>query len=514
METQGKGEDVPEGWISVTIPEICDINPKKPPIKSILPDTPVTFVPMPAVDADQGAITNPEIRKFKEVRNGFTFFQEGDVIFAKITPCMENGKAAIARNLMSGMGFGSTEFFTLRSNGSIIPEYLYHYIRQESFRKEAEENMTGSVGQKRVPKHFIENSIIPLSPLAEQRRIVDAVEALLTRVNASRERLDRVPGLLKAFRQAVLAAACSGRLTEGWREGHPNIESAAQMYDQINLNRLKKYEQAVITAKQLNKRSPKKPEYLEKSNQNHNNLPDKWIWTKVRNLGFFNEEVVKTGPFGAILKSKEFISSGVPIIAIGNVQWGKFDLNRVRVDHVSERKASELSDYRVKAGDVLFTRSGTIGRSLVVPNFADGWLMSYHLLRVRADPNIIDSKYLYYIFSGCEISKEYTSDSIVGSTRPGINTTILENMPIPLPPLPEQNEIIHRVEALFAFADRIEQRVAAGRDKADRLTQAILAKAFRGELVPIEAELARSEGREYEPAGVLLERVKVKIQKG
>jgi type I restriction enzyme, S subunit len=112
---------------------------------------------MPAVDAEKGAITKPEARPFGKVRKGYTSFREDDVIMAKITPCMENGKAAIARALHNGLGFGSTEFHVFRSNGAILPDFLYHFIRQESFRKAAEHEMTGSVGQKRVPASFLDS---------------------------------------------------------------------------------------------------------------------------------------------------------------------------------------------------------------------------------------------------------------------------------------------------------------------------------------------------------------------
>ena len=326
---------------------------------------------------------------------------------------------------------------------------------------------------------------IPLPPLAEQQRIVARVEALLTHVNAARDRLNQVPLIMKKFRQAVLAAACSGRLTEGWREEQKNLVTAADLYNQIQTIRMKKYEQAVIEAKKLKKRFPQKPSFLENYEPDSGTtteIPDEWIWKKVVNLGPFGEDTVKTGPFGAILKSKEFVSSGIPIIAIGNVQWGKFDLNDARVDHVTEEKALELENYRVRTGDVLFTRSGTIGRSLVVPDFADHWLMSYHLLRVRADPNLIIPQYLYFVFAGCESSKEYTSDATIGSTRPGINTTILENLPVPLPPLAEQHEIVRRVGLLFERADAFDQEVAAAGQRCEQLTQAVLGKAFAGKL--------------------------------
>jgi type I restriction enzyme S subunit len=126
---------------------------------------------------------------------------------------MENGKVAIARNLTNGLGFGSTEFHVLRSKGAIIPEYLFHYLRQEWFRRTAEAEMTGSVGQRRVPKEFLHNFLIPLPPLDEQKRIVAKVEELLARVNGTKERLAKVSAILKRFRQSVLAAACSGQLT-------------------------------------------------------------------------------------------------------------------------------------------------------------------------------------------------------------------------------------------------------------------------------------------------------------
>ena len=211
-------DDLPEGWALSTIGEVVELNPSKPPQNAYPSDLPVTFLPMPAVDADSGTITAPEQRTFGQVRKGYTAFQENDVLFAKITPCMENGKATIARTLTNGLGFGSTEFHVLRPNGAVIPEYIYHYIRQESFRRDAEAEMTGSVGQKRVPPGFVYDAEIPLPPLTEQKRIVEKVEELLARVNAARDRLEEVPKIMKRFRQSVLAAACSGRLTEDWRE--------------------------------------------------------------------------------------------------------------------------------------------------------------------------------------------------------------------------------------------------------------------------------------------------------
>jgi type I restriction enzyme, S subunit len=217
FHNENNGSEIPEGWRLVTIEEVCEINPPRPPKDFLSADALVTFVPMPAVDADLGAITKSELKHYLEVRNGFTSFRDGDVIMAKITPCMENGKAAIIQGMKNGIGFGSTEFHVMRSRGEILPEYIYHYIRQKSFRKEAESHFTGSVGQKRVPADFIKHSTIPVPPLAEQEHIVARVEALLMQVNAARDRLSRVPLIMKKFRQAVLAAACEGRLTEGWR---------------------------------------------------------------------------------------------------------------------------------------------------------------------------------------------------------------------------------------------------------------------------------------------------------
>ena len=132
----------------------------------------VSFVPMAAVDERTGAIAVWEERPLAEVSKGFTSFEDGDVLFAKITPCMENGKAALARGLTNGIGRGSTEFHVLRPGARVLGEYIYHFVRQSRFRDEAKRNFTGTAGQQRVPKPFMENALVPLPPLDEQRRIV------------------------------------------------------------------------------------------------------------------------------------------------------------------------------------------------------------------------------------------------------------------------------------------------------------------------------------------------------
>lgn len=220
IEVERALDDLPEGWALTTIGQVVDLNPPKPARDMLPPDASVTFVPMAAVEAEAGTIARPEIRRYSEVRSGYTAFREGDVIVAKITPCMENGKAAVARGLENGLGFGSTEFHVLRPTNAVLPEYVFHYVRQESFRRDARNHMAGAVGQLRVPENFLRDAELPMPPLAEQRRIISRVEDLIRHARSARARLERVPTLLKRFRQAVLAAACSGRLTEDWRARH------------------------------------------------------------------------------------------------------------------------------------------------------------------------------------------------------------------------------------------------------------------------------------------------------
>ncbi|MFQ5804372.1 MAG: restriction endonuclease subunit S [Candidatus Methylomirabilales bacterium] len=177
---------LPWGWRLVKLAEICLINPSKRQIPDLSPETPVTFVPMAAVDEDTGTMTTTETRTLSQVRKGYTYFADGDVIWAKITPCMQNGKAAVARDLTSGFGFGSTEFHVLRPRNQMIPEWVFYYVRRPSFREQATHHFTGSVGQQRVPASFLENYEIPVPPLAEQQRIVGRIEEVTARLTEAR----------------------------------------------------------------------------------------------------------------------------------------------------------------------------------------------------------------------------------------------------------------------------------------------------------------------------------------
>jgi type I restriction enzyme S subunit len=169
---------LPETWVEARLGDICEINPGFPASERPSGETPVTFVPMSAVDEVSGSITSPEIRKYSEVAKGYTYFGEGDVLFAKITPCMENGKAAIAHNLENGIGFGSTEFHVFRPGPELLADYLHLFIRQSWFREYAKRAFTGSAGQQRVPERFFWRVKIPLPVLEEQQRIVKTLQAL------------------------------------------------------------------------------------------------------------------------------------------------------------------------------------------------------------------------------------------------------------------------------------------------------------------------------------------------
>ena len=177
-------------WPVVRLNTVCQINPRK---KSdfVRSDTALTtFLPMSAVDAVKGEMIAAETRRYAEVKKGYTHFNEGDVLFAKITPCMQNGKHFIAKGLIDGIGFASTEFHVLRPGGKIMAKWLHTYIRQQSVLEKAALHFTGSAGQRRVPDSFLESLPIPLPSLEEQRRMVAEIAAEEEAVVAARRLLD------------------------------------------------------------------------------------------------------------------------------------------------------------------------------------------------------------------------------------------------------------------------------------------------------------------------------------
>lgn len=491
--------DCPEGWIMTNIGDIVELNPSKPPKDALPPETPVTFVPMPAIDAYDGKITTPDERPFGAVRNGYTAFRKNDVIFAKITPCMENGKSAVVPTLKNDLGFGSSEFHVLRPTGAVIPGYLFYYLRQEWFRRAAETEMTGSVGQKRVPAHFLKNALLPLAPLAEQKRIVAKVEELLIRGNVVRNRLAKVKEILTCFRKSVISAACSGHLTENWRNVHPNIESGQELIERILIERKRIW----FEQRRKNGKNPKKSRYpiITKSNPDFGaDLPTSWSISSMEGLSCHITS-------GSRAWKQYYSEEGPGTFIMGqNVRPFRLDLsNPVHVDPPTHNPDRERSE--VRQDDILVTIAGNTGDVCRVIEAADRHYVCQSVALIRPVLGEI-AEYLELYLNSPQHGQAQYREWIYGEGRPHLSFNHLRATAVLIPPLLEQKEIVRRAKELFKIADAIEKRVAEAGEGAERLTQAILVKAFRGELVPPEAELARREDRSFEPASLLLERIK------
>ncbi len=183
------------GWGLKRLDSCCTINPKKTSETHLTDSLEVSFCPMQYI-SEKGDIKTDDLKTYNEVKKGFTYFAENDVLFAKITPCMENGKGAIAKNLKNGIGFGSTEFHVLRPNQNMItPEWLYFLMSFQQFRKDAESNMTGSAGQRRVPADFLKKyrvSIPPLSLQCEYKKFLQQLDKSKLELQKSIVAIDNV----------------------------------------------------------------------------------------------------------------------------------------------------------------------------------------------------------------------------------------------------------------------------------------------------------------------------------
>jgi type I restriction enzyme S subunit len=211
---------LPDGWRWVRLGEVCQINPVRRSTLNRSDETSTSFIPMAAVDEIKGEIIRQETRQYVEVKKGYTYFEEGDVLFAKITPCMQNGKHVVAKGLIGGIGFGSTEFHVIRPNDEIISEWIHNFIRQSWVLASAMAHFTGAVGQQRVPEYFLGNLLIPLPPLSEQKRIAAILNVQMEVVEKARKatqaQLEAAKTLPAAYLRQIFPQL-GEELPDGWR---------------------------------------------------------------------------------------------------------------------------------------------------------------------------------------------------------------------------------------------------------------------------------------------------------
>lgn len=379
--------------------------------------------------------------------------------------------------------------FCVRTDTRVMNRKFTAFQLGRSATKDALVEEIHGATRPRITTKQLRRLAVSVPPLPEQHRIVEQVEALLAQVNKAKDRLDRVRVILKKFRQAVLAAACSGRLTEEWREDNSVTDVDAVLKD-IGRRR----EQTSQTGKKRREVVTDADGLFE--------TPDTWRWTTLAALA----EIV-----GGLTKGQQRRPGDrlrdVPYLRVANVQRGYLDLSEMKEIKATE---SEIKALRLLAGDILFTEGGDrdkLGRGWVWANEVPECIHQNHIFRARLYGPEVQPRLVSWF--GNTFGRDYFDDEASQTVNlASINITKLSGLPVAVAPPEEQSEIVRRVDALLGVADTIEARLATASTRAEKLPQSILSKAFKGELVPTEADLARSEGRTFETAEEMLKRVK------
>ncbi|WEJ72781.1 restriction endonuclease subunit S [Pseudomonas sp. PSE14] len=338
----------------------------------------------------------------------------------------------------------------LRPVEGIAPKFAFYLLKSHGGEILSACSKDGTTVQS-IDSEKLEAFQFPLPPFSEQTRITQKLDELLAQVDTLKARIDGIPALLKRFRQSVLAAAVSGRLTEEWRSAF--FSEGAQ--------------ESSITG-----------------------CSEDFAWPVVR-LG----EVARDFSYGSSSKSQPI--GDIPVLRMGNIQGGRLDWG----DLVFSSDKEEIKKYSLQAGDVLFNRTNSpelVGKTAIYKGEQPAIYAGY-LIRVRCGETLAPEFLNYCLNSpqGRDYCWQVKTD---GVSQSNINAKKLADFRFGLPSVEEQKEIVRRVEQLFAFADQLEAKVTSAKGRIDHLTQSILAKAFRGELVPQDPN--------DEPASVLLERIK------
>lgn len=348
-----------------------------------------------------------------------TYLNRNDILIARLPEPL--GRACIFP--LEGKFITAVDVAILRIGlPNILPKYVMYMINSPQFRNEIGKFESGTT-RKRISRKNLDRIQFFIPPLPEQERIVARIEELFSQLDSSVETLKKVKQQLAVYRQAVLKEAFDFALK------HSKSESVSM-------------------------------------------LPiSKLLTTERRGMS--------TGPFGTMLKKHEHQHTGVPVLGIENIGKGQFvDGNKI---FVTGEKAQELKSFRVQEGDIIISRSGTVGEICTVPQRMDGALLSTNLMRISLDSKKIRPDYFIYLFQSRGVVLDQIKELCKGSTRAFLNQTILKQILFPVPKLRTQGAIVDRIESRLSICDSIELTVETTLRQAEALRQSILKKAFEGE---------------------------------
>lgn len=416
--------NLPEGWIDALLPDIIFFQEGPGLRKFQYTEDGIPFLNIRTIK--NGAIdkTICQYLSAEEVDEKYQHFllAEGDIVCSTSGTI---GKTAVVKGADLPLML-NTSIIRFRElvNGTVARSFLLAFLNSNVFLLQALKNATGTAQKNIGPSHLKEFRV-PLPPLAEQKVIADKLDTLLAQVETSKARLERIPQILKTFRQSVLAAAVSGKLTEAWRES--------------------------------------------------NGLP---LPKEVK-----LEQIICGGPQNGLYKAQSFYGQGVRIIRID----GFYDGEIVGWDKIKRLSLEdfEYSRWKLEVGDILVNRVNSIeylGKSAIVRELPEPAVFESNIMKFRVNSEKADPEYIVKFLCSPTGLLQLRQNAKLAVNQASINQQDVKNCSVYLPELEEQTQIVRHVEELFAFADRIEQKANAALERVNNLTQAILAKAFRGEL--------------------------------
>jgi type I restriction enzyme S subunit len=479
---------VPKEWVKTTLGNVCAINPRSPQAESLPDDAQISFVPMAAVEEESGRLDPQQLRDLGEVRRGYTHFEDNDVIFAKITPCMENGKIALAAGLKNGVGFGSTEFVVLRPYEGVLPRFLLYFLLQKTFRKDAERQMTGASGQKRVPSNYLVQHEFLLPPTREQERIVSKLDAALMKLERAEQKTAQAKERLEQYRAAVLQDAVLGELTREWREQRDWPEGGEELLVRLRAQRHERWEQSERSALESRGKWPKnekwKQRYKVPGGPATNGLPaipKQWAWASM-------DELAWSAGYGTSVKCS-YDAGGPPVLRIPNIRNGVID--RGDLKFAATDSVFRPQDF-VAVGDMLIVRTNgskrLIGRAALAGGKPDRkYGFASYLIRFRLVGADALWNWISLAWDSDLIRREIESRAKTTAGQYNVSLSGLADLAIPLPPEEEQIALTREVGRRLAAAARLHNTLKQQSEKTRATRDSLLIKAFTGTLVTQQA---------------------------